>query len=359
MPLCLLSASCFSCTFSYGAVLSPSCLFTQSSLPASSPKPACITARALIACETPLECIPLPICHAAVCNCITQLHKRRADEQGMLELQQAAPTRSDCAELRGRQQGKQGGQVGGPQVEANTHASPNSLRDQSVAVARALVCRREATHTMKVLAALSLLLLACSVRAQECPNAAQALAGFPEISDIATLIEGFDLLPYGVPEGATIFLPDNAAVAELVTMVQPLLGGANLTVAELPGAVMASPLASLAVPKLTSALLYHFALDAAWTPEELATAGTIPTALEGYTLTFKADNSTGAYTVTDGTGGVANVLGEPLSACGSELYVIDRVLLPAKLPSIPDTTPEQAVAILGGNSTAVAPSPAA
>lgn len=84
---------------------------------------------------------------------------------------------------------------------------------------------RSLQHTaMKFLAA-ALLLLACSVRAQECPNAAEALAAFPDVSDIATLIEGFDLLPYGVPANATIFLPDNAAVAELVAMVAPLLGG--------------------------------------------------------------------------------------------------------------------------------------
>lgn len=218
---------------------------------------------------------------------------------------------------------------------------------------------RSLQHTaMKFLAA-ALLLLACSVRAQECPNAAEALAAFPDVSDIATLIEGFDLLPYGVPANATIFLPDNAAVAELVAMVAPLLGGKNLTIAELPGAVLASPVANLAVPKLTSALLYHFSLEAAWTPEELEAAGTIPTALDGYTLTFGADNSTGTYTVTDGTDAVANVLGEPISACGSELYVIDRVLLPAELLSIPNTDPKEAVAILAGGAAAVAPSPAA
>lgn len=213
---------------------------------------------------------------------------------------------------------------------------------------------------MKVLAALSLLLLACSVRAQECPDAAEALAGVPDVSDIATLINDFNLLPYGVPANATIFLPDNDAVNGLVATLAPYLGGTNLTVAELVSTVLASPIASLAVPKLTSALLYHFALDAAWTPEELEAAGTIPTALEGFNLTFAAGDTAGTYTITDATGQVVNVLGEPLSACGSELYIIDKVLLPAELLSIPDTAPEDAVAILAREPLeAVAPSPAA
>ncbi|KAL4419643.1 hypothetical protein ABPG77_008584 [Micractinium sp. CCAP 211/92] len=214
---------------------------------------------------------------------------------------------------------------------------------------------------MKVIAALSLLLLACSVRAQECPNAAEALAGLPDVSDIATLIEGFDLLPYGVPENATIFLPDNTAVAALVAQVTPLLGGnGNLTIAEVPGAILASPVGKLAVPKLTSALLYHFSLEAAWTPEELLQAGTIPTALENYDLTFSADNSTGGYTLTDATGQVVNILEGPISACGSELYVIDKVLLPAQLLSIPDTDPQDAVAILARDTAgAAAPAPSA
>lgn len=36
----------------------------------------------------------------------------------------------------------------------------------------------------------------------------------------------FKLLPYGVPAGATIFLPDNDAVNGLVATLAPYLGGA-------------------------------------------------------------------------------------------------------------------------------------
>lgn len=124
-------------------------------------------------------------------------------------------------------------------------------------------------------------------------------------------------------------------------------------------------------------------------------------------LQFSADNSTGGYTLTDATGQVVNILEGPISACGSELYVIDKVgthsplvpalplpkplctrrrrcrtrmpsvagrlrsarclsapalqvLLPAQLLSIPDTDPQDAVAILARDTAgAAAPAPSA
>ncbi|KAL4443252.1 hypothetical protein ABPG75_010989 [Micractinium tetrahymenae] len=137
------------------------------------------------------------------------------------------------------------------------------------------------------------------------------------------------------------------------------MGNVTYAIENVPPGVLLSGLDS-AVAKFRSALLYHFSLEAALSPEELEVAGTIPTALPGYTLTFKFDNSTGAFAVTDASGAVAKVLDDAVSACGSELYIIDRVLLPAPLPDIPDTPRGTAVGDLGGSSTtAAAPSPAA
>lgn len=40
---------------------------------------------------------------------------------------------------------------------------------------------------------------------------------------------------------------------------------------------------------------------------------------------FGQDPTTGDYTVTDATGAIANVVGEPVTACGSTVFVIDQV----------------------------------
>lgn len=40
---------------------------------------------------------------------------------------------------------------------------------------------------------------------------------------------------------------------------------------------------------------------------------------------FGQDPTTGDYTVTDATGATANVVGEPVTACGSTVFVIDQV----------------------------------
>lgn len=50
----------------------------------------------------------------------------------------------------------------------------------------------------------------------------------------------------------------------------------------------------------------------------------------------------------------------PIEACGSTVYVVEGVLLPASLLAIPETTPEQAMAMLGGGMSIQggAPTPA-
>ncbi|KAL4419644.1 hypothetical protein ABPG77_008585 [Micractinium sp. CCAP 211/92] len=208
---------------------------------------------------------------------------------------------------------------------------------------------------MSVLSFLSLLLLTSSARAQECSDVVGALSITPEVSQIVSLIEGYDLLPDGVPKGAAIFLPDNSAMRDLLDDLYYLLGFGNATnaIMEVPPDVLLGAL-DTAAPKLRSVLLYHFAPGAAGTPEELAAVGIIPTAFKGYTLMFQADNSTDGYAVTAASGAVANVLDDPVSACGSQLYLVDRVLLPASLAEIPDTPHGTTINSLGASSTSAA-----
>jgi len=210
---------------------------------------------------------------------------------------------------------------------------------------------------------LLLALLACSTHGARlllqdpCTDPKAALAPFSDLSDIASLIDGFDMLPGGIPADATIFLPNNAGVAALMGMVQALLP--NATVETLPAVVAGSPLGPIIVPKLLSTILYHISPEGAMLPADLAAEGTIVTALgPTYTLDFAAAAAAGAYTVTDLTGAAANVVGEPVEACGSLIYVVDKVLMPAQLTSIPDTTPEELLDKLGGGANATSPAPA-
>ncbi|PSC69772.1 Meiotically up-regulated 66 [Micractinium conductrix] len=179
---------------------------------------------------------------------------------------------------------------------------------------------------------------------EDCSDIGAVLAPFTELKSIATLVTDFDLLPGGVPSGATIFLPTNEGVEGLVATVNGLLG-LNATIDTLADTV--GPLASVAAPKLTSAILYHIALGDAWMPEELVAAGTIETALAEaqndpkYSLTFAGNN--GTYTITDLAGQTVNIQGDPIDACGSMIYFVDKVMLPAAgLLQIPDTTAEAA-----------------
>ena len=67
----------------------------------------------------------------------------------------------------------------------------------------------------------------------------------------------------------------------------------------------------------------------------------------------------GSYTIVDGTNATVSVSAE-LSVCGSAVYPVSAVLLPALLLQIPQTTLAEAIAILsGGSGVAPAPAPAA
>lgn len=186
-----------------------------------------------------------------------------------------------------------------------------------------------------------------------------ALASVPEVSDIVSIINGFGLLPGGIPSNVTVFLPNNDAVAALLAGV-PFPG---LTVESLPSRAASLPASLGVVERLISALLYHIVPGGAWEPEALVAEGTLPTALEevhpGFGLQF-AEVGPANYTVTTVADEVAST-SDPVLACGSAVYVIDKVLVPATGlldPAFPLTTLDEALAVLGGGSLPAAPAPA-
>lgn len=183
------------------------------------------------------------------------------------------------------------------------------------------------------------------------------LAAVANTSDIQKLIVDVGLLPGGVPADRTIFLPSDEGVAKLLAEI-PFPG---ITVDNLLETVSGfGDAAEQIINRLVSALLYHI-VPGSQTAEQLLAFGTLPTELANVTLTFGQDPTTGDYTVTDATGAIANVVGEPVTACGSTVFVIDQVLKPDALLSgnFPLTTLDEALAILGeGGAVVAAPTPA-
>jgi len=178
------------------------------------------------------------------------------------------------------------------------------------------------------------------------------LAAYPQLSSIGKIISDFGLLPNGIPSDITVFLPDNEAVDALLAGL-PLPG---LTVDTLLATAASIPaLASEIVDRLIAAILYHIHPQDAATPAELVAEGTIITALPDYTLTF--GETPAGYTVTDTTGAVADA-SEPVMACGSAVYIVNKVLMPAELLSIPKVTLAEAICLLGGCDGAPTPAPA-
>ncbi|KAI7840630.1 hypothetical protein COHA_005652 [Chlorella ohadii] len=182
------------------------------------------------------------------------------------------------------------------------------------------------------------LLLACSVQGRRllvdegCADLS-VLKGVANTTEIQKLIAGIKLLPNGVPADRTIFLPNNDAVAALLAEV-PIPGITLDTL--LP---MLPSLGDMITNRLVSALLYHI-VPGSQTAEQLLAEGTLATELSN----FAQGAAAGSYTVTDATGAVANVVGEPVTACGSTVFVIDQVLKPAELlsPDFPLTSLDEA-----------------
>lgn len=175
--------------------------------------------------------------------------------------------------------------------------------------------------------------------------------GAADLSEGVKLLKLTNILEGGVQD-ATVFLPTNAAVAKLIASVGlPTLKTVDDLVNMLP------LLDSLdVVPKFVSTLLYHFVIPSQ-TLAELAAEGTVNTALTNdgrtYTLEFSADGKT---ITTDSKQTVA--VGAALECKAFTAYTVDAVLLPvAPLTDIPNTSVEEAVAILSGGGAGPAPAP--
>lgn len=214
---------------------------------------------------------------------------------------------------------------------------------------------------MRAAAVLGCLLLACMTAAEAaiisnttfvgCSNF-KAILGRKDLKDLwaaVVLIQNLDLLPAGIPDDATIFLPTNSSLEAV------LIGGPIPTPSSDLDVILSKPLIPEIAYRLNAIFLHHIAIIGAATPDELADEQTIPTALgPDHPLTFEEVQASGRkvqepkYTLTDGTGRVANV-GRPLSLCASSIYPIDKVMLPAEsFIDIPLVTPAESLCLTTG-----------
>ena len=130
----------------------------------------------------------------------------------------------------------------------------------------------------------------------------------PDLSTLVAAVQVANLTDVlSLPGPIDLFAPTNDAIGKLLAMF-------DLTPEEL--------LAQTAL--VTNVLQYHVVVDSAVCEGDLS--GAVQTALTGATLTV--DGST----VTDASGGVANIL-TAINAGNGVVYVIDAVLLPPAAPS--------------------------
>lgn len=200
-------------------------------------------------------------------------------------------------------------------------------------------------------AAVCLLLFACTAAvhgARRPPDTFKNCANFKALSDTdlaaaVQLIKNLDLLPAGIPDDFTLFLPTNDSLKEV------LVGGPIPSVSSNLDVILSRPLIPEIAWRLNAVLLYHMANIGAASGAELADEGVVPTVLgPDYNLQFAAARAEGTYRVTDATGQVA-LTGEAASVCGSSVFVIDKVLLPAQsFEDIPLVTPRDAMCLLTG-----------
>ncbi|KAL4419645.1 hypothetical protein ABPG77_008586 [Micractinium sp. CCAP 211/92] len=200
-------------------------------------------------------------------------------------------------------------------------------------------------------AAICLLLFACTVAvrgARRPPDTFKNCANFkalddPDLAAVVQLIKNLDLLPAGIPDDFTLFLPTNASLKEV------LVGGPIPSVSSDLDVILSRPLIPEIAWRLNAVLLYHMANIGAATAAELADEGVVPTVLgAGYNLEFAKGRPKGVYRITDARGQTA-ATGEPLSVCRSSVFVIDKVLLPAhSFGDIPLVKPMEAMCLLTG-----------
>lgn len=176
-----------------------------------------------------------------------------------------------------------------------------------------------------------------------------------DVSNLLTLIKGFGLFEQ-LPTNATLFAPTNVA---LKSVLAGLPGVNTSSQASVSAYFTAHPDDLL---RLLSVVVYHAAPLGALLPADLAAAERVSTVLSllrdtpAYELNAAASGSGGSVVLVDGAGQKVS-LKEPIKACGSLVYVIDKVLLPAtNFSDIPATPLEDAVAFF--SRAAPAPSPA-
>ncbi|KAL4443253.1 hypothetical protein ABPG75_010990 [Micractinium tetrahymenae] len=165
----------------------------------------------------------------------------------------------------------------------------------------------------------------------------------PRLAATVQLIKKLDLLPAGIPDDLTLFLPTNDSLKAV------LVGGPIPSVSSDLDVILSKPLIPEIAWRLNAVFLYHMANIGPATAAELVDEGVVPTVLgPDYNLKFAAGRGKGTYTVSDARGIAANTK-EASSLCGSSLFVIDKVLLPAQsFEDIPLVNPTEALCLLTG-----------
>ncbi|CAK9872613.1 unnamed protein product [Sphagnum jensenii] len=151
----------------------------------------------------------------------------------------------------------------------------------------------------------------------------EAVLEHPDLEELAILIEGAELIAIlDDLEQVTLFAPNNNA-----------FNGSNglLSLLGLEGASLIDFLLN-GNNKAASILLYHI-VTKPYTASQLTNGLNLETELSGYNLTVSI-NSTGSVVIVGGASN-ATVVTPNIQVCGSVVHIINAVLLPGALSTIP------------------------
>jgi uncharacterized surface protein with fasciclin (FAS1) repeats len=151
----------------------------------------------------------------------------------------------------------------------------------------------------------------------------EAVAATPQLSLLGTVVEEAHLtsvLNSTILGNVTVFAPDNSAFNGTNGLIALLnASGTNLS-------------AVTAAGKTTSILLYHI-VTKPYTASQLTNGLSLETELKGYSLTVSI-NSTGSVVIVGGASN-ATVVTPNIQVGGSVVHIINAVLLPGALSTIP------------------------
>lgn len=153
----------------------------------------------------------------------------------------------------------------------------------------------------------------------------EAVAATPQLSQLGAVVEAAGLtndLNSTILGNVTVFAPDNSAFNGTNGLIALLTAaGTNLSAVTADGN-----------NKAASILLYHI-VTKPYNASQLTNGLSLKTELSGYNLTVSI-NSTGSVVIVGGASN-ATVVTPNIQVCGSVVHIIDTVLLPGALSTIP------------------------